>query len=220
MPWIDIGVLVLILIFGIVGISRGFLRSLLALFSSLVTLILAIWLAKPVAGVVDSLFGLSNAFAGMLEPGFLETFTGWSGSGWLAEVVKIILGADALTLEAPELASQFAGAVGNIISIAICAVVLYFVIRFILFLLGKLFRTITQNRAINGLDRILGFVIGAAKGVLAVFIICGLMFVLGSIIPGVASWTDQILGANTVARTLYGWSVEILETTIIPFFTG
>lgn len=220
MPWIDIAVIVLILIFGIVGVARGFLRSLLALFSSLVTLILAIWLAKPVSGVVDSLFGLSGAFSGMLEPGFLDTFTGWSGTGWLAEVVKIILGADALALEPSVLANQFAGAVGNIISIAICAVVLYFVIRFILFLLGKLFKSITKNRAVNGLDRILGFVIGVAKGLVVVFLICGLVFVLGTVIPGLASWTDEMLGFNTVSQTIYGWAMEIMENTVIPFFTG
>jgi uncharacterized membrane protein required for colicin V production len=60
---LDIAIIVILLIFSIAGFSKGFLSSLLKLFSSVASLAIAVWLAKPVAVFIDGLTNLSNWFA-------------------------------------------------------------------------------------------------------------------------------------------------------------
>lgn len=223
MPWLDIILIGVLVIFGLIGLIRGFLRGVLSLFSTLVTLVLAIWLAKPVSGIVDSIFGLTNTLAGALQPTFLDFFsTNDYAVGWIAQLLAIIMGATYMsgspTVET--LSADFAHNVGNIITIAICAVVLYLIIRIVLWLLGKLFRKITQNRTISGLDRILGVFIGLAKGALYIFVVMGICFFLGSFIAPLGAWLDNMLGLNPVSHEVYGWVTGFIQNTLIPFFFG
>jgi len=223
MPWLDIIIIGVLVIFGIVGLIRGFLRGILSLFSTLVTLVLSIWLAKPVSGIVDNLFGLTNALAGTLEPNFLNFFsTNNYTVGWIAQLINIIMGTGYLATNpsVEVISADFAQSVGNIITIAICAVVLYIIIRIVLWLLGKLFRKITQNRAISGLDRILGVFIGLAKGFVYTFIVLGLAFFLGSFIAPIGAWVDNMMGLNPIANAFYGWVTGFMQTTLLPFFFG
>jgi len=223
MPWLDIILIGVLVIFALVGLIRGFLRGVLSLFSTLVTLVLAIWLAKPVSGIVDSIFGLTNAFAGVLQPTFLDFFsTNDYTVGWIAQLINVIMGAGYMgtspTVET--ISTDFAQNVGNIITIAICAVVLYAIIRVVLWLLGKLFKKITQNRTIGGIDRIFGIFIGLAKGALYIFVVMGIGFFLGSFIAPIGAWLDNMLGLNPVSHEVYSWVTTFIQNTLLPFFFG
>lgn len=224
-PWVDIIFFVILVIFAIVGVSRGFLKSLVALFGTLLTLVVAILLSKPVAGLVDSWFGLSSVFQGMMVESLHETFQG--GIPFLLNgIITTLMGADYMagvtdeTIRSMEFASDVALKLGNLITFAICIIVLYILIRIVLWLLSKLFDAITQNRAINGLDRVLGLVLGAAKGVLCLFILFGVAFLLSSLIPSLGSTIDYWIEQNTVSHAFYNWTRDIIENTILPFFFG
>lgn len=224
-PWIDIALFVILAIFAIVGFARGFLKSLIALFGTLLTLVVAILLAKPVAGLVDSWFGLSTVFQHMIEGSLHETFQG--GIPFLLNgIITTLMGADYMagvtdeTIRSMEFASDVALKIGNLITIAICVVALFILIRIVLWLLGKLFDKITQNHAINGLDRILGVVLGIVKGALVVFVIFGIAFLLSSLIPSLGGTIEYWVEQNTVTQWCYNWSRDIIENTILPFFFG
>lgn len=60
---LDIVIVVILLLFAIIGFSKGFLASLLKLFSSVVSLAVAVWLAKPVAVFIDGFANLTTWFA-------------------------------------------------------------------------------------------------------------------------------------------------------------
>ena len=53
MHWLDIVVLVLIALFAVYGLSKGFLASLLSLVNVLVSFVAAIFLAKPLATFIN-----------------------------------------------------------------------------------------------------------------------------------------------------------------------
>ena len=66
MAWLDIVLIVLVLAIAFAGMFRGFLRSLLKFFGTLVTLGLSIWLAKPFSNLLESWFGMSTALGNAL----------------------------------------------------------------------------------------------------------------------------------------------------------
>ncbi len=223
MPWLDILIIFILVLCALIGLIRGFLRSVISLCSTLVTLVLAIWLAKPLSGVIDGWFGLSEAIASSLEPTFLNFFaTNDTSSGWVAQLISIFLGSGYMESSPPaeQIAVDFSSAVGSVITIIICAVVLYILIRVLLWVLSRLFRKITRNRTIGAVDRILGTVIGVAKGFLYIFIALGIIFLLGSFITPLGAWVDNMIGQNTITNAFYGWTSDFMQNTLLPFFFG
>ena len=51
MAWLDIAVIAIVVIIAIVGMARGFLKSLLQLFGTIATLAVSIWLANKIADI-------------------------------------------------------------------------------------------------------------------------------------------------------------------------
>lgn len=223
MPWIDILFIVILVIFALVGLAKGFLKSLVALFSTLITLVLAIWISKPVSGLVDSLFGLSTIFGDMLEGGIYNSFQGGIPVAFQG-LVNVLMGADYMATNPDttsiEFASDFADKLGNIITIAICVVVLYFLIRFILYLLSRLFDVITQNKAVDGLDRVLGFLLGAVKGAVMLFVCFGIIYIVSTLLPSVGGSIEYYIEMNPICQSFYNWTRDIVENTLLPFFFG
>ncbi|MBQ8762420.1 MAG: CvpA family protein [Clostridia bacterium] len=222
MPWVDIIFFALLVIFAIVGCVKGFLKSLLGLFSTFITLLLAIWLAKPVSGLVDSLFGLSATFGSLMQGSIHDAFAGgipvvFQGLVTILMGSEYMEGADTTSLE---FAADFSFKLGEIITVVICVIILYFIIRFVLYLLGRLFDVITKSRAISGLDRVLGFVLGAAKGVLCLFVIFGVAYLISMFIPGLNDTILNVIEPNGVSSPFYNWVRDVIENTIIPFFFG
>ena len=223
MFWLDILIIFILVLCALIGLIRGFLRSIISLCSTLVTLVLAIWLAKPLGGVIDNWFGLSGAIASSLEPTFLNFFTtNNTSSGWVAQLISIFLGSGYMesSPSAEQIATDFSSAVGSVITIIICAVVLYILIRIVLWVLSRLFRKITRNRTIGAVDRILGTVIGLAKGFLYIFIALGIIFLLGSFITPLGAWVDNMMGQNAITSAFYGWTSSFMQNTLLPFFFG
>ena len=61
MNWLDLGLVLFIAIFIIIGIKRGFMTSVLSNFSFGVILIIAFFLSEPISALLNSLFGLEKA---------------------------------------------------------------------------------------------------------------------------------------------------------------
>ena len=203
-------------------IAKGFLKSLLGLFSTFVTLLLAIWISKPVSALIDNLFGLSAAFGSLMESGIHDAFA--DGIPVIFQGLVIILMGQEYMQTADTTSAQFAAdfslKLGEIITVVISVIVLYFIIRLVLYLLSRLFDIITQSRAISGLDRILGLVLGAAKGVVCLFLVFGIIYIIAILIPAAGTEIQTYLSENTVSYSFFNWVTDVIENTIIPFFVG
>ena len=117
-------------------------------------------------------------------------------------------------------AADFSLKLGEILTVVISVIVLYFIIRLVLYLLSRLFDIITQSRAISGLDRILGLVLGAAKGVVCLFLVFGIIYIIAILIPAAGTEIQTYLSENTVSYGFFNWVTDVIENTIIPFFVG
>src|SRR5574344_839936 len=69
MAVIDIIVICVLAVFGIVGLVKGFLNTLISLFSNLASLAIAVFCAKPVSAFLDKTFGLVSFIAGKIAGG-------------------------------------------------------------------------------------------------------------------------------------------------------
>lgn len=226
MPWVDIVVCAILLIMGIIGCFKGFFKTLIGFFGTIATLVLAIFLARFVTGWLESIFGMTTALTNWIMP----TVADECSDGVLGGVMRIFGELlmrntsyninDPATVQSEEFISAFAGELGNIVSTVVTVIILFVVIKIVLAILNKVFEKITQGKVIGSLDKLFGFVLGVAKGALAVFSVFAIIYLLSPAIAPLGDLVESMSATNPVSYKLYTWGCYLLDNVVIPWFSG
>ena len=214
---IDIGIILIVLIFMGIGIYKGFMDSLLKLIGSVGALVIAIFAARPTVSFLDSIFGFTqglgnicvNWFCGGIDPALLDailtegtkaTFIDSLGGGIADSFIKsIVEGANVdAGLSFREVISS---GMGTVFGAIIAGIVLFLLIKFIVFLLAKLFDS-KEKPVLSGVNRALGMIFGAVKGGLFVVIAYTVLSISCMVFPIQAS-VDDVKNQTTLFKGTY-----------------
>ena len=227
MYWIDIVFIVLIVLFALWGLKQGFLASLISLVGIALSIVLDVWLAPPFSNFIDNLFNgsISSMFADLMNgvvSGFgnldytLTTATeastlidSFDVNGVLKSLMDIMLGSEILA-EGTNVLAWFSIKLGGLLTTLCGAVLLFLLIRIALALLAKLFDKITENRAINGLDRVLGFFFGAVKGLLFVAVVIAILNIL-CVVPAINDFVTTWLDKTSILNDYANWIFDLID---------
>jgi uncharacterized membrane protein required for colicin V production len=227
-----------VLIFSLAGFAKGFLNSLLKLFSSVASLAIAVWLAKPVAVFLNGTVNLASWFADKITVAITEVHTFFTYvvgtdipapltavdfranidgitelNGIVKTAMKLLIKDDTVLQAGDTIGAWFGQTLGAVATLIVAAVLIYIGIRIVIGILSKIFDAITKNPAIGGLDRLLGLVFGAAKGALVI----GVMFAIYSLVaavPVIEQATSSLLDASTIAKPIFEIVAEFVTTQI------
>lgn len=216
MSVIDIVFLALLILFALVGATRGFLKTIVSLASSVLSFAGAIYLAKPLVGLLNSWFSVVTKLGTSLTQQFLplfSDFTNVSGeviknehieaTGLLKKALTLFIDNSTVYADKTELANALGSKTASVILIAICTILCWLLIKLVLFLLAKLFDALKkESKAVNGMDKVLGLILGAVKG----FAIISIVFVIANLLqssPEVASMLDTVFNNSTIAKPVY-----------------
>lgn len=169
--WIDIIFIAIVVIFAIVGIVKGLFDSLLSLVASVASIFLAFWASKPVAEFLNRVADVNQFFEKFLVEKNIIPEAGMNGK----------------TVE------QWA----SICTVVLSIIIVYVLIKVAVWLLAKLFDSVTANStAFSGMDRLLGMVFGAVQGFAVVLMVLGLASML-SFVPNLNTKIDNYLDKNS-----------------------
>ena len=180
---LDVAVCLFILIFALVGLSKGFFNCILKIFGTLGAILIAWFTAKPVLNFLNKIVNvtalcskwMASYFTGdfftqtMLRADnkaevlqLLEDTTLFAPlKSLLKSVINTVAVADGTAIS---LADACSAAVGHLIATILVGVALFIVIKIVVALLAKLFDdAASKHNAINGMDKLLGLVFGLAK---------------------------------------------------------
>ena len=232
MAWIDIVVLAVLLVFTIIGMVKGFLNTLISIFSSVASLGVAILCSKPVASFLDKLFHIVEGIGGKIAGTITgvtpfqtaeangSPITQYSGSalkestisenGLLNRLYKLFI-EDSATFNVVEeggtanyvasdlnITTYIGERVAAVISLVIATIVVFILLRIAVLLLSKLFKAITKNRAIGGIDRTMGMAFGFAKGALIVSLVLGVFYLIAD-----ATLYDLITNSTSIISKVF-----------------
>ena len=137
---IDGLVIGIILVCAIIGIFKGLFSSVLGLISTALALVVSVFTAKFVSPILNNIFGLEKLFTDKLASGG-DTLNLFGQNLPVSDVAKFCVW-------------------------IITVILIFAIIKLVVFILAKLFEKITQNSpTMNKLNRILGCVFGLLKGV-------------------------------------------------------
>lgn len=184
MHWIDITIIVVLAITSIIGLSKGLFESVLSLFGTGLSVFAAIWASKPVTAFINGFFDLTAWISNMLvDQGIAVGGTVTIPGGFSFPLDK---------------AAGFLTTVGMV-------VVLFVLIKLVIFILSRLFDSITSSSsALSGLNRLLGLVFGVAKGAVAVGMALALSVLVAKVVF-TAEIEAQISQTNEITRIVYGY---------------
>ena len=192
---IDLVALGLVILFAVIGGVKGFIKTLISVFGTAISLLLAVLLASKVAGFLEVRFGLvgimSDKFAGILTSIFGNEIMNTtlqqaeenllSSAGLSAWLIKIVLSVKAEGSVDPDITLNkvISPTLGYYATVILSALALFIIFKLILLIVGGIVTKIRgKNKVLNVTDRTLGFVLGILQGLIIVQIAIWILNIL------------------------------------------
>ena len=188
---IDGALILIIVISAIVGIIKGFFDSLLSLLGTSIALAVAVFTAKYVSNWLNKIINIEQFVLDKLDAsneGSVEFFNGkFSYSN--VEVSKFCVW-------------------------LITVIVIFLIIKLALFILAKIFESVTKNSpTISGINRVLGMIFGLVKGALSVALILGICSAAAQV-PLVGPTITEKIAETKVTSFAYKYVDDFVETQL------
>ena len=232
---IDIAIVLLVVVFGIIGLKKGLLKSVISLFSWVVCILVAIFTAKYVAGWLNNIYDFSGFIGNKISGGLVGTHEFFSSqissfeskeqilaslpanlNGALKTLITVVFKNTSVDMESTLTVGNIVGAsLGHICMLVITGILIFIILKLVVFILNKIFDKVAKTKVLGGLNKILGFVFGFAKGLLIVVVINIVMVAL-SMVPVVNNTITPILKNNThVEKVIYNKTDEMFGKYVI-----
>lgn len=204
----DLIIIGLIALHAILGTIKGLMNMLYKLVSYILSIMLAFRFAGPVA-----LWLQGSSFYGRIRSQIVHLLAGAgipiSGNqgNVLYETVRNLPFPDSFLRFLTDSFTQggtgegLVDGITGVIMVIFCAIILFIVFRIIFYLFGHVVKGISRIPVIKQLDRVGGFLLGAAVGVLVVYLLLlGSAFLLANRELG---WLHDSIEAGFLARQMY-----------------
>lgn len=232
---IDIVIIASLGIFTFVGIRKGFLHSLISLFSWTFCLLVAFLTAKYVAGWINGIFNFSGMLGNKISGALINSNNFFAQAintyatkedlinaiptntnGLLKQLIKIVFSNKNVDMTSTNSIGSITGeSLGHIVVIVITGILIFIILKIAVMLLNKLFKKIAETKILGTLNKILGGILGFIK---VAFIIIGLNMVVVALsaIPAVDKTVTTLVNENTyVEKFAYSKTDELFSKYIV-----
>ncbi|MEG1581635.1 MAG: CvpA family protein [Clostridia bacterium] len=198
---VDYIIIAILILCAIIGCYKGFIKSFLSVFSGFINVLLCIIATKPLAGFLNSTFGLENALSSSINTSLVNgcadfgtnmvglttqadinahitnALNNGSKSGIVRSFLEGILKvtpenlANRTSLSISDILSR---SLGTFLTLVISFILVFIVIMTVKVLLSALCKKV-QKSSLSVFDRILGFVFGIVRGGAFVVIVLGIL---------------------------------------------
>ncbi len=240
MAVIDIIVIAVLVVFAIIGMIKGLLNTILSLFSTLASLSVSILCAKPVSKFLNSIFNIVGGIGGKIASSLsgsiipfqaaeeagspISELTGEALKNYLAQETfqeriyrlfiedsKVFEFSESATISDQTVVQYIGERIAAIIAVVIAVIVVFILIKIAVLLLSKLFNALSKNRAINGLDRTLGLLVGVIKASVLICLVLGIFYLIAN--STVQGWIDN----STITKWLYQYVTEFVDNIVAKY---
>ncbi len=232
---IDVLIIAFIAVFALIGLRKGFFKSVLSLFSTVVVVGISIFCAGFVAKLVNKIYDftgliggkLCKSIAGMNEFYSIPIENGVSGAdivnqipagtnGFLKKLMSYVLKPlSAAKIEGSTVAEIVSGSFASIIMLLISAVLLFILIKIVLAIVSKFFDNITRNRVFGATNKLLGAGFGAVKGTIIV-VVFTIVLTLMTVVPFINTKLTPIIQDNTkIVKPIYNVTDKMVEKYVV-----
>lgn len=229
----------IIIIFVIIGIKQGFVKTFFSTFGGFLALLIAILLCSPTTSFLESKFGavgtvskgLSGVLTNIFGDGLMNTTlssateSGMAQSGlagWILNYVLSLKGASTIPTDTT-LNQIICPVFGFYVVMICCAIVLYIIFRIIFFLVSELVAKLHSFRVVGSVDKILGALFGILRAILMIDLIILIITAIPlGFFQSIVTQFDQTFLVKIIRDTnLYNIIIQsLLNNNIIEVIKG
>ena len=182
---VSIVYVVIILLFALIGLKKGFFKTLVGVIKSVLSFIASLFLCKPIAsiliktslgtGIETKLFDAFTEKGGIFATSITESNKGELVSNALTQInipsilheyiTKLVSDYIPVTGEGVTVASALSSTIAYYIMVVIAFILIFIVVSLLCLLLKKVFAILEQIPIISSLNKIFGFVLNGELGV-------------------------------------------------------
>ena len=219
---IDYVIIGIVVIAALIGLKNGFVKTLISLIRKFASFFIALFLVKPFRSflrntiindkIYDFFFnwasGKGGAFNEPIPEGGMSDALKESLNlpKFLADLLAKVIG-DGSSTEGMTLGQVFSETLTYYILTIVAFLVLLIVISIAILLISKLLTSIFESESLKGINRLLGFLLGIAIGIVFVWIAFIVADFAGTLIPAVhdklVEWIKPELEEFGIARFMY-----------------
>lgn len=232
---IDILLIAVVVILGIIGLKKGFFKSIISLLSWSVCLIVAVLLAKYVASLLNHIYNFSGLIGGKIESGLLgynefftksvNTYTSSEEliaaipndiNKLLHKLIEVVFKSSSVNFESEASIANVVGAsLGQICMVIISAILLFLLLMLIVKLLSKFLDKLAKLKIVGAVNKILGLVFGVTKAFIIVIVLNCLLVAL-SLVPAVNKSISPLIQDNThIEKVIYNETDKVIGEKVI-----
>lgn len=234
---VDVAIVAAIVIFAIIGLKKGLIKSVLSIFSWGVCLLIAIFTAKYVAGWINGIYNFSNLIGNGISKNlikmnefFAQSVNVYEATGKdsliaaipnninkaLAQLIKVVFNNTDVNMASTDSIGSIVGAsLGHVCMVIIAGILVFVILKIVIALLTKLFNNLERIKVIGGLNKILGLILGALKAALIILIV-NIVLVGLSLVPAVNKVITPVIQDNTkIEKFVYNQTDKLFEKYVI-----
>lgn len=221
--WVDIAILGIILLFAIVGLLKGFMKTLLSFAGAVLAIILSYFLTKPVVAalagsniesfVSEKVLSVLSGIGGMMTteiPSYEVLVEQLSASVpvYVAESLANSISEYIGTAADQTLAELLTPGLTNILLNIIVFIVLFIAFMIVFAILKSIAKAFKSIKLIDFIDKVLGFALGAVLGVAFVYFVL-LIFTFLTGMEGITPIIDSI-NASKIGSVMYNQNLIVI----------
>lgn len=191
----DIIVLLIIAAFAVIGVKRGFIRSVVGVLSFAASIALA-WILHPVVSELMMSFGIDITLTERIRESMLGYVTAGGEFTMLPEAVRLAVEAGQL-----EVVNAVAKSAADMAMNIIAFIGVLILSRVVIWIAIRLLNIMSKLPVINGFNRIAGLLLGLVQGVAVVYIALALIFAFAPV--GTNDSINEIMEDSSVAILMY-----------------
>ena len=235
---IDVVIIAILSIFGIIGLKKGLLKSVLSLFSWSVCIVIAFLTAKYVAGWINGIYdfasligkGISkslikmndffaqsiNVYQSSGKSALIEASQGLNINKLLKQLIKVVFSNTKVDMTSTDSIGLVVGtSLGHICMVIISGLLVFIVLKVAVTLLSKLFKNIEQTKVLGSLNKILGLILGLLKGALIILVVNVIMVAL-TLVPAINKTITPLVQDNThIEKVVYNTTDKFFGKYVI-----
>lgn len=224
MNWVDIVIIVLLVVFVAIGFWKGFIFSILSLFSVFINFILSLFLTKPFSTLFNK-WGLESKLISSFTSKISSMHTGFDVNmiGMNQEQINNHISTtltesnfpfksmfERMIKFSPETVSHKANltltdilskSLGNFFSLVISFTIAFILIYLILWLIGFLSKKAKQVEGLRIIDRLLGVAFGLIRGAIAISTIFTVLSFFNE--EGILQTVFEYIDSSTIGSWVY-----------------
>ena len=226
MPWLDIAIILVLAIYAVIGLVRGFLKTTVRFGTNILAVCACFLLAPTVALLFTNVIHLDGTVSQLISnsiSGFCISESGTQlDNPYLHQFAQMMLGHEywldyAGGVESAEFIAKLSYSITDCLFVLISFFLVFGLTRIIISFICHFIRALNRRRVYGWISRTVGAIISLFEGIFAVLLVFVILRMAMPITPAIHEFVDSAFATSPFSSWLFSVANDFLNAGLLPW---